>query len=1214
MTGLFESIESNGRILDTSSYHDRRRSILSRIFLASLTVFIAGFLQAFTANAQDFRATLQGQVTDSTGAVLPGSQVVLTNVNTNETSRTQTNSDGNYVVRLLQPGRYKMSIGHSGFRTFIRQDVVLEINEVAVINAALSVGSSTAEVVVTSDLPLLDAGNADRGQVLDTQQVSQLPLIGQNPIVLATLSPGVQYSGNIIYSRPFDNGALAQWNINGGGNNTAEFLLDGAPNESQAGVNNIALMPPGPSVSEFKVAGPAYNAQYGRSSGSIISYQLKSGTNKLHGTVYEFGTRSWMNANSFQDKASNPVVPRPYHKVDQYGFEADGPVFFPKVYDGRGKTFFMASYERYNEFVPNAGTISVPAPEFRTGDFSKLTDASGAPILIYDPATGQNVNGVWTRQPFPGNIIPVGRIDPIAQKILSYFPAPNQTGAGVGYSINNLFLTGAQAEQTLHYNVLVFKIDHTIGPNDRIFFRHGNTHLGQFRPQNGILNGAPGNNAYYPYLRQNEADVFDWSHVIGPSSVLDTRISFSRYVEGQQAGQNQGFDPTQLGFPASVASEIPHGEQFGTYNFGTYTFLGGNYNTTNFTDTFSIFPSFVKVMGKHTLTAGADLRWLLYIPQNYGNPFNFASSKGFTQRDYTTGDAHSGNEIASFLIDGPATISSDNNAAPTFEYRYEAPYFQDDWRITPRLTVNLGVRWDFNLSPFERQNKLVRGFDVNATNPVDALVNRAAYPSLATLKGALQFAGVNGQPRRVADLPMLSIQPRVGFAYQVYPNTVLRAGFGRFFPNPTQDYLQTTGFSQTTSTPTSLDGGRTIAPNLLEAPFPNGLQPPPGSSLGALTALGNNVNYFNPSFKAPYDDQFSVGIEQAFAWNSKLDISYVGNRYRNGQSSLSLNNISASLRNQCNAMTGGNQNVCNAQAGNPFNGVAAFQGTSYYTLPTLSVYNLNVAFPEFTGVTELGRNDNSSWYNALQTTYKVRAGSSLNALASYTYSKQMEVSGFRDPILLVPQREISGLDHTHQFTLAIVNELPFGPGRRFLHSSNPIMERLVSGFQDSWTFAKSSGRLWGLPSNVIQTGPAYVHPNWNQPIVRGVSPCVATFNNNGTITEQAYSVAAGCGSTYNFLITPNYAPRFTANYDPHIRLQSALQVNFSLDKTTPIAEGISLQLRAEAFNAFNKYWLYNAGFDNNPNDAAFGTLTRSAFGIGSSNQPRTIQLAAKLLF
>ena len=405
----------------------------------------------------------------------------------------------------------------------------LEVSQVAVVNAQLGVGGVTESINVSADAPLLETSKADRGTVIDQARIAELPLQSRSPIALATLIAGVTYNAQAIYLRPFDNGALADFSMNGGQNRNNEFLLDGAPNNANQGGNNIAYVPPADAVQEFKMQTNSYDAQYGRTAGGVMNMSLKSGTNSFHGTAYEYYRRKWLDANSFLLNARS--TPKVEHYLDQYGFEIDGPVKIPGLYNGSNKTFFMFNGEKYREGTPAAQFSSVPTPAMRNGDFSKLVDAQGRPIIIYDPATGRDVNGVWTRDAFPGNIIPANRIDPVAKALLQYYPAPNCTTPGQPDWQQNLCYTE-------HFNKDVFwnwvgKVDHNFSQNDRVFFRYGKNERHEVRNTTAIRSG-PAQNGQLPLLRGNDAVVGDWVHILGGGTVFNVRGSFTYYFEGSQ--------------------------------------------------------------------------------------------------------------------------------------------------------------------------------------------------------------------------------------------------------------------------------------------------------------------------------------------------------------------------------------------------------------------------------------------------------------------------------------------------------------------------------------------------------------------------------------------------------------------------------------------------------------------------------------------------------
>src|SRR5262245_5733624 len=400
------------------------RSSVSRGLLSAVLVFTA----ATTLTAQEFRATVKGQVTDPSKAAVPGANVSVQNQDTNETANTVSNAEGTYSLPFLRPGLYTLTVELSGFQKYVRKDMRLEVSQSAVVNVQLAVGGVAEQMTVTAESPLLEAGKADRGTVIDSHRIEELPLQSRSPMALTVLVAGVNYNAQAIYLRPFDNGALADWSMNGGQNRNNEFMLDGAPNNANQGGNNIAYVPPADAVQEFKVQTNSYDAQYGRTAGGVVNMSLKSGTNSFHGTGYEYYRRKWLDANSFL--LNSRGTPKVEHYLDQYGFEVDGPISIPGLYNGRNKTFFMFTGEKYREGTPAAQFSSVPTAAMKNGDFSKLVDAQGRAITIYDPATGHDVNGVWTRDPFPGNVIPANRFNSTAKYLMQFFPDANCTTPG----------------------------------------------------------------------------------------------------------------------------------------------------------------------------------------------------------------------------------------------------------------------------------------------------------------------------------------------------------------------------------------------------------------------------------------------------------------------------------------------------------------------------------------------------------------------------------------------------------------------------------------------------------------------------------------------------------------------------------------------------------------------------------------------------------------
>ena len=1160
---------------------------------------------------QEFRATVTGRVVDPSGAAVPNVTVQVKNIATNEVASALTDGQGNYTAPFLRPGTYAILVETAGFKKFIREGLVLNVGQTAAVTVSLEVGAITEQVTVTAETPLLETSKADRGTVIDRQRVHEFPLNARNPFMLSMLVAGVQYNGTLIYQRPFDNGAIADWSVNGSQNRNNEFLLDGAPNNSQAGGNNIAYVPPVDSVQEFKIQTNSYDAQYGKTGGGIINVSLKSGTNSFHGTAYEFARRNGWDANSFQNNARG--APRSGHFLDQYGFQLEGPLYLPKLWNGRDRTFFMVNYEGYREGTPNARTLSAPEPEMINGDFSRLVDAQGRPITVYDPDTGREVAGVWRREPFPGNAIPAFRINPIARRILSFMPKPNARTPGSDYSSNNLFVAGGDNVARDDFYNLVVKIDQNMGERHRLFFRHASNDRKEMGSDNGLPRGAVGEDGPLPHWRINDAYVVDWVATIKPTFLFNWRTSYSRYIAGDNRLGNIGFDKTTLGFPASLVSQLPHGAWFGRYEFENYVPLGNHFNV-NYTNTVATHPTITYIRGSHAIKAGVDMRWTQYAVKNAGQPFLLRAERNFTRADFNRQDALSGNSIATFLLGTPTSGRVDVNLFPIHLHKYYAPYVQDDWKVTTRLTVNLGLRFDFNAAADERFNRLNRSFDAQAANPVDRLIDRARFAGLPPLQGGLLFAGVGGVSRIAADLDKMNLQPRFGAAYQLTSKLVLRSGWGRYYHNPNNADLQYNGFNQSTSLIASLDGGRTALSNLINNPFPNGVELPSGSALGPLTFLGRGFSFVDPKFQLPYVNQFSAGFQYELPGSSKIEVSYVGSRTKKLQTDRAFNDSNLAFRRQCNLMEGGNPLFCDQRLPNPFQGLAPFAGTNHFTDATLARTQLARPYPHFTGLTEVYRNDGRLWYNALQITYETRFRSGPNLSAAYTLSKMIEESGFNDVQNNLLRRGLYISDKPHRLVVGSVYELPFGRGKRFLPSSSGFWGRLIGGWENTVIFQWQSGQPWALPGNVI-----YVKEAKRENIDRsahqvfGVRPCVARWNDNGSITMQAFSVAAGC-TDHNFLITPRFAPRFTPNRDGRLRLHAVPQVDISLNKMTEITEKVKVQFRAEAFNATNTYLYYAGQFNNNPESAGFGSVIPSALSFGSGSFPRHVQLAVKLLW
>lgn len=705
---------------------------------------------------QEFRATVSGHVTDESGAAMPNVTVEITNTETNQSTKSTSTAQGLYTLPLLNPGTYRLAATATGFKNYVQSGIVLDVGDSKGIDIKMEIGSASESITVAAEALTLQTETADKGLVINDTEILQLPLNGRNPFMLSILSAGVNYNGSQVFVRPFDNGAIANWSINGGPQNMNEFLLDGAPNNAQAGGNNLAFVTPVDSVSEFKVQTTSYDAEYGKTAGGIVNVSTKSGTNDYHGSVYEFMRRTPLDALTPAEIDNTALFGTPNTTVDyldQYGFALGGPVKIPKIYNGRDKTFFFVNYERYFQDNPQVEEYSLPtkqelglAPgEIGVYDFSGLNNPAtdgGTPVTIYNPfgtAANSTTPGAVTNStgtsvtrspflipnPFYGGTcptasqegvplgtfacnttsptiqgIPAGMVNPIALAITKLLPSPNQNGVtaqnATRYATDDY---GLQASSNPflgngedHFYNFVSRVDQNFGSRDRVYLRFGSND----RHQQSI--GTPltgvGTTGQNPLIRANKAIAADWTRTISPTLVSDVRFSFSRYIEASDSTADATVTPSILGFPSSVVSQIPYSAAFGIYGITNYQTLGKDVANTNWTNTKALAAKLINVRGKHSLKFGVDLRWIQENFINVGNTFDLGFGDTWTQQSYNTATSGSGDGLASLLLGLPTTVEADNLAKPSYLSRYFAGYVQDDWKLTSHLSITLGLRYD----------------------------------------------------------------------------------------------------------------------------------------------------------------------------------------------------------------------------------------------------------------------------------------------------------------------------------------------------------------------------------------------------------------------------------------------------------------------------------------------------------------------------------------
>jgi hypothetical protein len=686
-----------------------------------------------TAIAQETGGAISGTIVDPQKGILPGVTVTLRNESTNAELTTVTNVQGAFVHPFVPIGRYTLTASLQGFTTLKREQIDVRVGDRLTIDLTLQVGALTEQVTVAAGTPLLETTNAMRGTVIERAQVQDLPLLGRNPFSLAQLSPGVQYTPSLASrsNRPFDNGGMDNFQISGGRGFTNEFLLDGVPNTGTETnqPNNLSFVPSPDATAEFKVQTSIYDAQYGRTGGGVVNVVVKSGTNQFHGALYEYYRDEALNANTFDANRAGQQKAGLYW--NQPGLSIDGPVRIPGLYNGTDKTFFMYNWEQIRSEVPFPQVYTVPTALERMGDFSQSRTADGRPITIYDPLTTRNVSGQFTRDPFSGNVIPSNRIDPIALALLQRVPLPNAPGQA-----NNLLVPeNARGDK---YDQHVGKVDQVINSNHRFFVRIARNKRTEINDFAGFPEEA---SPWYQHGRMNVGVAGELTSVLSPSLVLNSRVGFIRH-DFYIRTHGDNFDPTQLGFSQSLVSQLarntfPQIQWEGYTTFGS-TFGGGTGSIFTVSDTWSWSETFSKTAGNHSIKFGGEYRTMLNDQQNPTSSFGrFTFNRAFTQADPLRADAASGNAVASLLLGLPADTTTNQSAVPinpqlNYRSNYYGLYVQDDWRISPRLTLNIGLRWDYESPIAEALNQQNIGFDFTAPSPFQV-------PGLP-LQGGLLFA------------------------------------------------------------------------------------------------------------------------------------------------------------------------------------------------------------------------------------------------------------------------------------------------------------------------------------------------------------------------------------------------------------------------------------------------------------------------------------------
>lgn len=1104
---------------------------------------------------QQGRGTIQGTVTDATGAPVSVVAITVTNVETNSVFRTETNDQGYYAAPNLAVGSYSVTAERTGFRKSVRTGLAIQVDQRAQVDIRLDIGEVAETVEVKAEAPLVDTSNTSIGKVVDQRRVAELPLNGRNALALTLLTPSVKSNAGPTASGFADRGIqLSSISINGGPNAMNAQLLDGS-NNIQSYIGEVAINPAVDAVEEFKVQSGAMPAEYGFTAGGIINMVTKSGTNQLHGSVYEFFRNNALDArNTF-------ATTKPPFRYNQFGASGGGPII-------KDKTFIFGNWEeyRYKRSTPRIGTF--PTAGQRNGDFSDLRDTQGRLIPIYDPSTTQGSGSSVSRQVFAGNVIPTNRIDPVARAINDFYPLPNRTPSDPFTNANNYENFATETQLMRQYMI---KVDHRFSSSNTLFGRYS---LFNHRTDNGGGFIFPND-----VVSKRDDDLKNWNiaisdtHVFSPTVVNEFRIGVTRGYFPFIVRSFGGDWPSKLGLPSIVPQDTFPAISNGLAGFNTGTAgVRGSLNW-QFLDTVNI------IRGAHSLKIGFDVRLLQGHNLQRGAP-----SGSYTFNAGLTGNPlapqGTGSAYATFLLGAVQSANVTTHVGESQVSHSLSGFIQDDWKVTRRFTLNLGFRYDYQSQPVERNNGSTN-FDPYCTLPNGLL-------------GCTVFAGVDGQPRNWRREDLSNFGPRVGFAYDLFGNTrtILRGGYGILYPSQMwrENYPSSNGFAQTSTNYPQTDPNRPAF--ALSQGFPSAPIPPQGRALGPTTFLGQSVTYDETDGRMPMSQQFSFSVQQQLFSNWLIDASYTGNLGRGFTAgSYDLNQIDPRYLTLGQALQ---QQVPNPYAGMVPGALGAATISLEQSLKQFPYYNqINVRNPRLGSYTS----------HLFLISAEKRMSRGLTFLFSYTAGKIISDS-LATPVNFGPieqasivgyqngkynrraERAVDPTDVSKRATVSLLYELPFGRGQQGWN-------RLIGGWQINTIGIMQTG----IPLNITGAN----NNRANRPNSTGLS---AKLDN--PTTQQWFD-------TTQFINPAVFTFGNVGRTLPDVRGPGTVNWDLSFIKNTSIAERMNLQFRAEMFNFLNHV---NLGLPNTAFVAGPGGLNQSGtFGtITTARDARTIQFALKLVF
>ncbi len=1090
--------------------------MFNRTLSVVVCILILMFLAVGASVAQETRGSITGKVTDPQAALIPGANVTVTNTETNLTSRSTTNETGYFEVNLLLPGEYSVTVEAPGFKKTVRTGLALMVAGRLAVDIQLEVGQVAETVEVTAAAALLETTTASGGRVIDNRQIMQLPFSDLNPFVLAGLAPGMQWVGRPDYRRPFDNGGTSDFRAQGDAGRN-EYTIDGASNMRG---NDVAFVPPADAVEEFKLELSAFDASYGHTAGATINVMTKAGTNTFHGSIYDqHWQKRWNATQHFQRLAFEDAVRKgtqsasdqknPPGRQNYYGAGVGGPVWIPKIYDGHNRLFFYFMYSGImkDENEPGSDTNrTVPKMAWRQGDFSDMAALDAVKYTVYDPRSARKSGSNVVRTPFPGNKgIPV--LNPMYKFYEPLYPKPNNVAGLVSpEGFNNYFASGMPKNE--RFKSAINRVDYSINDRHRVYGRwYFNRRIGdEYDWAYETMRGLQSNGI----TRVNKGVGADYVWTLSNSSILNLSANWGQYKDGDGASavsqvQNK-YKPSDVGLPAYMDQKAGEFHRIPGLDFNDIADISGGYRMVgNIATTPQARAMMTIIKGTHSLKFGWEERRSWNARSGRGNSsgnFTFRNNWVRSADNDTKASSHA-LDWASFMMGLPTGIGIDTNDSFYYSTRYRALYVHDDWRLSNRLRLNLGLRYEREGGTTERFNRgLAGGFDFNEKFIFSDLVEAAYAKSLIPELSASQFQ-VRGTTSYLGTKygnftdGTHNLLPRAGVVYQFNNKTVLRAGYGWFFDtnNALINRPRTDGYSQGTGTTLSNDLGLTfccgigdtanLAANrtVLADPFPvrsdgTRFDLPYGNTLGANRLAGSGVTMFPRNYRPAWQQRWRIGVQREISRNSVIEVSY------NGTFSKIPVNARIDYLPQQYWATGNVRNQAldddlNRNITNPFNirNLASLQTSNplvynylstkgFFTGGTIRKHQLLRQYPNLSdssglrpGVDIKDAMGNNRYYD-IQVQFERRFSRGFQSAVMYTFAHGEEQDFYDNefdpkPSVYRPQDAL----RPHRLVWSSVWELPFGKGRKWV-SSGPL-QHIVGGWQLSWIYQYQNGQATG---------------------------------------------------------------------------------------------------------------------------------------------------------